>query len=78
MKIAEKRAALLNQIASLQNDTIISELYEMLKIESEIKEPYILTDLQLAAVSEAEEQIRNGQYMTQKLARKDFEAWKGK
>lgn len=69
---------MLSQIANSDNEALISELYEILKLETEASDPYILSPEQLSAVREAEEQIAAGQYLTHEQAQRDFEAWKGK
>jgi len=65
----------ISEIQKLDNENLIAEIYELLKHESEDPEVYILNPEQMAAVDEAQAQVKVGQYLTDDQAQQNFEEW---
>ena len=78
MSIANLKEEIISRIQNLDNDILMSEIYELLQIESDESDIYILNKAQEDAIDEALEQVRNGQFMTDKDATIVFKAWSEK
>ena len=75
MKKTDLKEKVISEIQKLDNDNLIAEIYELLKHESEDPEVYVLNPEQMAAIDEAQAQIKAGQYLTDKEAQQNFEEW---
>ena len=75
MKNSYLKEKVISEIQKLDNENLIAEIYELLKHESEDPEVYILNPEQMAAVDEAQAQIKKGQYLTDAQAQQNFEEW---
>ena len=75
MKKTDLKEKVISEIQKLENENLIAEIYELLKHESEDPEVYVLSTEQMAAVDEAQSQVKAGQYLTDKEAQQNFEEW---
>lgn len=58
-----------------KDDRIFEEAFRLLKIETEDIEIYQLNDSQKKAISEARQQIKTGNFLTEEQANKDVDEW---
>ena len=75
MSTAELRNRLIEKIKKTKDERILEEAYRLLDLENEDIEVYKLNDAQKKAISEAREQIKNGQYLTEEAANKEIDEW---
>ena len=76
MSTVELRKRLIEKIQKIQDDRILEEAFRLLELETmEDIEVYKLNYDQKKAISEAREQIRNGQFLTEEQANKEIDEW---
>lgn len=72
--MATLKERLIEKINETNDQKTLEEVYRLLDINFD-DEVYILSDEQRAAIKEAEEQIRNGQFLTSEQAHRQTEEW---
>ena len=75
MSTIELRKQLIDKIQKTDDKKILEEVYRLLELESDDIEIYKLNADQKKGISEAREQIKNGQYLTEEQANKDVDEW---
>ncbi len=75
MSVAELRDRLIDKIRKTYNQGILEEAYRLLESESGETEIYLLSAGQKEAISEAREQIKNGDFFTDDHANKEIDEW---
>ena len=75
MSTIELRKQLIDKIQKTEDNKILEEVYRLLELESDDIEIYKLNADQKKGISEAREQIKNGQYLTEEQANKDIDEW---
>jgi len=78
MKTIEIKKKLISEIQLSKNKGLLEEFYRFLNIENEIQEIYKLNIEQVSAITEAREQIQNGDYLTNERANQEIEEWLNK
>lgn len=78
MSNIELKERLIGKIRETDNDDILEEVYRLLGLEQEIVEPFKLSHDQKAAVSEARQQITDGEFLTDEDADNDIDEWLNK
>jgi hypothetical protein len=78
MSTVELRKRLIDKIQTTKDDRILEEAYRLLEIETEDIEIYKLNDDQKKAISEARQQIKNRQFLTDEQANKEIDEWLNK
>ena len=78
MSTAELRKRLIDKIQKTDNENILQEAYRLLELETEDIEIYKLSDDQKKALSEARQQIKAGQFLTNDQADKEIDEWLSK
>jgi len=78
MKTIEIKKKLINEINISNNKNLLEEFYRFLNLENEIEETYKLSAEQNAAIAEAREQIKNGDYLTNEKANQEIDEWLNK
>lgn len=78
MKTIEIKKKLISEIQLSKNKGLLEEFYRFLSIENEIQEIYKLNIEQVSAITEAREQIQNGDYLTNERANQEIEEWLNK
>ncbi len=78
MSNIELKERLIGKIRETDNDDILEEVYRLLGLEQEIVEPFKLSNDQKAAVSEARQQITDGEFLTDEDADNDIDEWLNK
>jgi predicted transcriptional regulator len=76
MSTVELIKRLIEKIQKTQDDRILEEAFRLLELETtEDIEIYKLNDDQKKAISEARQQIKNGQFLTEEQANKEIDEW---
>lgn len=75
MKTVEIKKKLINEINLSENKDLLEEFYRFLNLENETPEIYNLTADQNSAITEAREQIENGDYLSNERANQEIEEW---
>ena len=75
MLTIELRKKLIDKIKETQDERILQEAYRLLELETEDIEVYKLNDDQKKAISEARQQIKNGQFLTEEKANNEIDEW---
>ena len=66
MSAIELRKRLIDKLQKTENENLLGEAYRLLELETEDIEIYKLNDEQRKAINEARQQIKNGQFLTEK------------
>ena len=78
MSTIELKERLIDKIQSTENQELLEEAFRLLELESDDIEVYKLSAEQLKSIKEAQDQIRNGQFLTDEQANKDIDEWLSK
>lgn len=78
MSTVELRKRLIDKIQKTQDGRILEEAYRLLEIETDEIEVFKLNDGQKNAISEARQQIKNRQFLTEEQANKEIDEWLNK
>jgi hypothetical protein len=71
----ELKEKLINSINKTDNEELLHEVYRLLEIENDDIEIYKLSDEQRMAISLSQEQIKNGEFVTNQEADNEIEEW---
>lgn len=75
MMTIELRKKLIDKIKETQDERILEEAYRLFQLEADDIEVYKLNDDQKKAISEARQQVKNGQFLTEEKANKEIDEW---
>jgi hypothetical protein len=75
MMTIELRKKLIDKIQETKDERILEEAYRLLGLETEDIEVYKLNDDQKKAISEARQQVKQGQFLTEEIAKKEIDEW---
>ncbi len=75
MKTIEIKKKLIRKIFSIEDRTLLTQMSTMVGIDNKEEEIYHLSDEQLKAVEEAEQQYLRGEYVTNEELEKEIEEW---
>ncbi len=76
MSAVELRKRLIEKIQKTHDKRILEEAYRLLELETaDDTEIYKLNDDQKKAISEARQQVKNGQFLTEEQADKEIDEW---
>ena len=75
MTVTELRKRLIGKINQTDNNEILEEMYCLIVNEESDDCIYKLSDEQINAVEEAQEQFKNGQFLKSEQADKEIEEW---
>lgn len=78
MTVIELRKKLIGKINRIKNDEILEEMYRLIENEETNLDVYILSDDQKNAIADAQQQIKNGDYLTEEQADKEIDEWLNK
>ncbi len=76
--LEELRKRLIDKIQKTDNEDLLAEAYRLLDLESEDIEIYKLNNNQRKAITEARQQIKNGQFLTEEQSNKEIDEWLSK
>jgi hypothetical protein len=71
----ELKEKLINSINKTDNEELLHEVYRLLEIENEDIEVYKLSDEQRMAISISQQQIKNGEFLTNQEADNEIDEW---
>jgi uncharacterized protein YlaI len=66
---------IITKIESIDNEELLNEVYQLLELNSENVNTYILTEEQLNVAQEAQEQIKKGHFSTHEEVQKKINKW---
>ena len=75
MNASEIKKKLVAKINASDNKELLEEFYHFLNLDNEAQETYTLSKEQLAAIEEARNQIKNGEYLTNEQANGEIDKW---
>ncbi|HET7115367.1 MAG TPA: hypothetical protein VFI29_02690 [Hanamia sp.] len=75
MSTIELRNKVIDKIRKIENEDLLNEVNRLIEIETSDIEVYKFSSEQKAAIEEAENQIKNGEFLTDEEATKDIEEW---
>ncbi len=78
MSTIELRRRLIDKIQKTDNEGLLAEVYRLLELETEDIEIYKLNNDQRKAISEARQQIKSGQFLTDEQSNKEIDKWLSK
>jgi len=78
MTTAELKKRLIRRIDRIEDDFILEEILRLVEGEKDNKEIYHLSEEQLKAVEEAEEEYRNGDFISGEEADRIIKEWLNK
>jgi hypothetical protein len=78
MTVIELRKKLIGKINRIKNDKILEEIYRLIENEETDLDVYLLSTDQKNAIAEAQQQIKNGDYLTDEQADKEIDEWLNK
>ena len=78
MSTIELRKRLIDKIQETDNEDLLAEAYRLLELETEDIEIYKLNNDQRKAISEARQQIKSGQFLTDEQSNKEIDEWLSK
>lgn len=75
METIELKNKLINEINLSDNKNLLEEFYRFFHLENQVEESYKLSEEQNAAIAEARNQIKNGNYLTNEQANQEIDKW---
>ena len=78
MSTIELRKRLIDKIQKTDNEDLLAEAYRLLELETEDIEIYKLNNDQRKAITEARQQIKSGQFLTDEQSNKEIDEWLSK
>jgi predicted transcriptional regulator len=75
MSAIELRKRLIEKIAKTENEELLSEIYRLLEMETSDIEIYKVSSDEMDAITEARDQIKNGEFLTDEEADKEIDEW---
>ena len=78
MTSIELKKQLIDKIQKIENPGILEEVFRLLELESKDIEIYKLNEEQKVAISEARQQLKNGQFLTEDQANQEIDEWLNK
>ena len=75
MSAIELRKKLIEKIAKTENEDLLNEIYRLLEMETSDIEIYKVSSDQMDAITEARNQIKNGEFLTDEEADKEIAEW---
>lgn len=72
MSTIELRNIVIDKIRKIESEDLLNEVNRLIEIETSNIEVYKLTNEQKAAIEEAENQIKNGEFLTDEEATEDI------
>jgi hypothetical protein len=75
MTVIELRKKLIGKINRIKNDDILEEMYRLIENQEADLDVYNLSADQKNAIAEAQQQIKDGDYLTEEQADKEIDEW---
>ncbi|MEO7315499.1 MAG: hypothetical protein ABIW47_09950 [Ginsengibacter sp.] len=78
MSTIELRKLLIEKIQLTNDEKLLEEASRLLDVDIEEPDVYILNDQQKEAIAEGQQQIINGDYLTEEESNKEIDEWLSK
>jgi len=75
MSTIELKKKLMEKVDTIESDDLLKEAYRLLEMETEDIEIYKLGSEQMIAIKEAQNQFKNGMFLTDEEADKEINEW---
>ena len=75
MTISAIKSEIINKVETIDDFELLKEIRNLIEIQKNSSAIYHLSDEQKAAVTEAQEQFKRGEYLTDDLATKEIDEW---
>jgi len=75
MSTAELKVRLIKEISDSDDEQLLKDVYHLIELEKDDLLPYKLSEEQMSAVNEAQEQIKAGKFLTDDEANKEIDEW---
>ncbi|NBC27761.1 MAG: hypothetical protein GVY08_12935 [Bacteroidetes bacterium] len=76
MDLSKLKRLLIERISEIEDEQIIKDIFELIKENTnEVREPSLLTDMEKEAIQKAERDIKNGDVISDKEAKREIENW---
>ncbi len=75
MTISVMKSEIIKKVETINDFELLDEIRSLIKIRKDSPAIYHLSDEQKAAVAEAQEQFKNGEYLNDDLANKEIDEW---
>jgi predicted transcriptional regulator len=78
MSVPELQKKIIEKIIETNDAAFLEDIYNFIGIEEGLGTFYHLSDAQLAAIEESQQQIKDGNYFTNEEVNKEIDEWLGK
>jgi len=75
MSTAEFKKNLIEKIKKIDNEDLLNDVNRLIDLETSNNDIYVLNEEEEQAIAEAENQIKNGRFLTNEEAKKDIAEW---
>ena len=75
MEIKELKNKVLKKLTGVKDKNLLEEVYRLLETGNDETDLYILNEDQLKSVTEAKEEVKKGEVLSDEEADKDIEKW---
>jgi predicted transcriptional regulator len=75
MSTVELKRNLIEKIKKIDNEDLLNDVNRLIDLETSNNDIYVLNEEEEQAIAEAENQIKNGRFLTDEEAKKDIEEW---
>ena len=75
MSTIELRKKVIEKIGKIENEDLLNEVNRLIDLETSDEEIYSLNTEEKAAILEAQNQIRDGDFLTDEEAKKEIDEW---
>lgn len=75
MSTTELQNKVIDKIRKIEDTDLLMDVNRLIEIETSDEEIYKLNAEEITAVTEAQNQIKNGQFLTDEEAKKDIREW---
>ena len=75
MSTAEFKKNLIEKIKKIDNEDLLNDVNRLIDLETSNDDIYVLNEEEEQAIAEAENQIKNGRFLTNEEAKKDIAEW---
>ena len=75
MSTVELKRNLIEKIKKIDNEDLLNDVNRLIDLETSNNDIYVLNEEEEQAIAEAENQIKNGRFLTDEEAKKDIGEW---
>jgi predicted transcriptional regulator len=78
MLVAELQKKIIEKINETNDAALLEDIYNFIGIDEELGTFYHLSDAQITAIEESQQQIKDGNYFTNEEVNNEIDEWLGK